>query len=870
MKGWRRKGAFETEMGEELRDHVERQTAANVAAGMTPEEARRQARLQLGAVEGLKESCREERRGFWLEILWANTRYGLRMLRRNPGFTIVVVLTLALGIGANSAVFSAIDAILLRPLPFPDGDELMRLEQYGVKVKSPLTFVAPVRLEEWNRMNSTFQAMTGYYLEDISETSGVLPEKLTQALVAPRFLQVWGVAPELGRDFTPQEEHWGGPSVALISDRYWRRRFGGDPNAVGKKLRYGQWSYTIIGVMPASFAFPVRDVDFWSFSAPDAPVAQGRDWTWFTVIGRLKRGVTLEQARANMAAVQAQLGKQFPKPEADIGVSIEPLKETMVGGMRGSFWMLFGSVSLLLLIACANIAALLLARASQRQQEISIRFSLGASRRAIVSQLLTEVFLLAMAGAALGLILAGLASNVFRVLAADLPRVEEIHLDARILLYSLVCSVLVTLLCGLAPAMRAVHKSMGASISQSSYTQVSTRNPLQWLLVGVQVALAVTLLAGAGLLLRSFQALGRVSPGFDVSHVLTFHISGDWGETADMKGLTQRINRTIESLSTMPGVEAAATSGDLPGIASGYQTELKVLEGEVDPNRRVVSVSRFVSPSYFSTMRVPLLAGELCRESTMAATADRPQPVDILVNGSFAKTYMPGSSAIGHHLQTQGQTYGMGGEIRGIVGDAREEGLNREPGPVVYFCVSAPNPDPYYLVRTRTEPTAMAETIRKKIQEIEPARSVFAIEPLTQHLDESFAENRLRMVLLGFFAATAVLLVCVGLYGTLSYSVTVRQREVGLRLALGAVRGQIVTKFVGEGLRVSAIGCVVGVGLAAGFGRVLSGMLYGVSATDGVTLSAVVVIVLAVAAAASLVPAIRAAWVEPMRVLRNE
>jgi putative ABC transport system permease protein len=711
-------------------------------------------------------------------------------------------------------------------------------------------------------MNSTFRAITGYYLEDASETSGALPEKLTQALVAPRFLQVWGIAPALGRDFTPEEERFGGPGAALISDRFWRRRFNGDPNTPGKKLLIGKWSYTIVGVMPASFLFPVRDVDFWSPSAPDAPFAQSRDSTWFTVIGRVRPGVTLAEARANLATVQAQLGKQYPKPDADLAVEIEPLKETTIGGVRGSLWILFGSVSLLLLIACTNIVALLLARASQRQHEISVRFSLGASPSAIVAQLLTEVFVLALAGAALGLIVAAAASRVFRTLAANLPRVEEIHLDARIVLYSLACSVVATLLCGLLPAVRGARRSIFNSLAQSSGTQVSTRNRLQWLLVGVQVALAVTLLAGAGLLVRSFRALGRVSPGFEPSHVLTFHLSASWGETVDLKGLERRIDGVIDSLSHVPGVESAATSAVLPGVPSEYQTEFKFAEGQVDPGRKLVAESRFVSPGYFATMQIPLLAGEPCREE--------PSGIDVLVNRSFANAYLAGSSAIGHHLQVLGQTFVPAGQIRGIAGDAREEGLNREPGPVAYWCTSAPLPDPFYLVRTRTEPMAMAETIRKRLHEIEPARSVFDIAPLEEHLDEAFAENRLRMVLLGFFAATAVSLACVGLYGTLSYSVTMRQREVGLRLALGALRGQIVKQFLFQGLGATFAGCVAGCVLATVFARVMSGMLYGVSPTDVATLSAVVFIVLLVATLASLIPAIRAARVEPMQVLRNE
>ena len=869
MEWWKslfRKRALDAQLDSELRFHVEELTAANIAAGLTPEEARRRAVLEFGGREQIKEELRDVHRISIVESTLANLKSAFRFIRKAPSFSIIVIVTLALGIGANSAVFSAIDAILLRSLPFPNGDQLMELRQYNPKMKSPRTRLAPVRLEDWNRMNSTFQAITGYYSEDNSETSGALPEKVTQAFVAPRFLQVWSVSPALGRDFNSEEEHFGGPNAILISDRFWRRRFGADPNALGKKLRINGYSSSIVGVMPASFLFPDRDVDVWSPGPPDAPIAQSREWTWYLAIGRLKPGVTLEQARANLATVQKQLGSAFPKTDADLNVGIEPLKEMTVGGVRRSLWILYGSVSLLLLIACTNIIALLLARAAQRQHEISVRFSLGGSRAAIVTQLLTEVFVLALAGAALGLLVANAASKVFRTLAADLPRVEEIRLDWRIVLYSLVCSVLATLVCGLFPAIRGTRRNMSSSLTQASRTQVSTRNPLQWLLVGVQVALAVTLLAGAGLLLRSFQELGRVSPGFDPNRVLTFHISASYAETADWKGLTQRIDRTIDSLGSMPGVETAATANALPGVPSHYEMELKFTDGQVDPDRKIVAESRFVSPGYFATMQIPLLSGELCRE-----TPDSTKSINVLVNRSFANTYLAESTGVGRHLQeVPSSAFLPRGEIRGIVGDAREEGLNREPGPTVYWCTCAAGPDPFYLVRTRTEPMAMAETIRKKIHEIEPARSVFNIAPLTDHLDEAFAENRLRTVLLAFFAATAVSLACVGLYGTLSYSVNVRRREVGLRLALGALRGQIVKQFLLQGLGVSFLGCLAGSVLAAAFARVLSGMLYGVSPTDMPTLLGVVLLVLVVAAIASLAPAIRAASVEPMQVLREE
>ena len=877
-----RKTALDAQFDSELRFHIEKLTNDYIAAGMAPDQARRQAALEFGGREQIKEELRDVHRVSVIESAIANLKSAFRFIRKSPSFSIAVILTLALGIGANSAVFSAIDAILLRPLPFPDGDQLMQLDQFNPKVESPQTRVAPIRLEDWNRMNSTFQAVTGSYTEDGSETSGILPEKLKQAFVAPRFLQVLRVSPSLGRDFTADEEHFGGPQAILISDRFWRRRFGANPNAVGKKLRIVGMSFSIVGIMPPSFLFPDRDTDLWIPVPADAPFAQNREYTWYSVIGRLKPGVTVEQARANLTTVQAQLGKIFPKPDANLAVAIQPLKEITVGGVRRSLWILFGSVSLLLLIACTNIVALLLARATQRQHEISVRFSLGAPRSAIVTQLLTEAFVLAFIGAALGLFIAAGASRVFRSLAGNLPRVEEIRLDGRIVLYSLACSVVATLLCGLFPAFRGTQRNIFVSLAQANRTQVSGRNSMQWMLVSVQVALAVTLLTGAGLLLRSFHALGQVSPGFEAGYVLTFHVSASYGETVDWKRLTQRIDRTIEELRNLPGVEAAAASATLPGVPAKYQTNLQFTEGEQDPEHAIVAESRFVSPDYFGTMIIPVLAGELCREPQFIDTpADSTgihptkfSSLNVLVNRSFADTYPSGSTVIGHHLRVLDNSFLRPtdvGEVRGIVGDAREEGMNHPSAPTVYWCSGAPGgPDPFYLVRTRAKPMTMAETLRQKIHEIEPARSVFDITPLEEHIDEAFAENRLRTVLLAFFAVTAVSLACVGLYGTLSYSVNVRRREVGLRLALGALRGQIIKQFLLQGLGVTFPGCLAGAGLAVAFARVLSEMLYGISPSDVTTLLAVVLTVLLVAVAASLVPAIRAASVEPMHVLREE
>jgi putative ABC transport system permease protein len=865
MFGWKslfRKRALDAQLDTELRFHIDKLTNDYIAEGMAPEEARRQAILEFGGREQIKEDLRDVYRIRLLDATVANLKSAFRFIRKSPTFSVTVILTLALAIGANSAVFSAIDAILLKPLPFPEADQLMRVDQYNPKTSSPLHLVAPVRLEDWNRLNSTFQALTGHYWEDVSESSGPLPERITRAWVSPRFFQVWAVAPMLGREFTPDEETLNGPAAVLISDRFWRRRFNADPNVVGKNLRLEGHLTPIVGVMPASFLFPNREVDLWCPIPAGLSYGPPRENNWFTVIGRLKPGVTVAQARPNLATVQAQLGRQFPKTDAELSVGVEPLKETTIANSRRSLWLLFGSVTLLLFIACTNIVALLLSRSAQRQHEISVRFSLGAPRGAIIAQLLSETFLLALIGSGLGLFLAAAASDIFRSLAVQLPRVEEIHLDARIVLYSLACSVVVTLLCGLVPAIRGTRRSLSGSLAKTSRSQVSGRNPLQWLLVGVQVALAVTLLAGAGLLLRSFQQLGRVSSGFDSTHILTFELSMNWGETGDMKKLRQFTDRILETLRATPGIEAAAISVGVPGVPFRYQTELKLIEGRAETEPKLVAENRFVSASYFATMRIPLLAGEVCREID--------GPPSVVVNRAFADAYFPSATVMGHHVQAVNLGYSGPAEIVGISGNARETGLDRLPVPTVYWCAPIAEPGTFFLVRTRNTPMTMAETIRQQIHGVDAQRSVYNFAPLEQRFSDALAENRMRTILLSFFAATALSLACVGLYGTLSYNVNVRQREVGLRLALGALRGQIVKQFLWQGLAVCLTGCVAGFALAAASSRALAGLLYGVTPTDLPTLSAVILLVLLVAAAASFVPAVRAARVEPMQVLRDE
>ena len=860
-------GGDEGRLDGEIAFHVEEATRAKVARGMSRREARRLALVEFGGAEQVKQEMREVHASRWVEATVANLRSAVRFIRRSPSFALAVVLTLGLGIGANSAVFSVVDAVLLRPLGFPRGDELMRVHQLNWKNKTPEEFVAPPRLVDWSRMNSTFESLSGYYTGDATLTSSELPEKVSGAFVAPDFLKVWGVEPALGRDFTELEEKFGGPSVVLVSDRFWRVHLHSDRDAVGKTIRLGKSAFTVVGVLPGSFRFPDRDVDLWQPSPMDAPYAQGRDSTWFTVVGRLKKGVSARQAQADLATVQGQLGKQFAKSDADLAVRVEPLKSMVIGEVRGSLWLLYGSVSVLLLIACSNITALLMARTAEREHEMAIRFSLGASRAAIVGQLLTEVLVLALGGAALGLGIAAGAGRVFRAFAEELPRLDEVGLNWRVVAYSLGCAVVVTLACGLVPAVRGSRRGLSVSMARAGRSQVSGRSRWQWGLVGVQVSLAVALLIASGLMLRSFQALGRVNPGFEAGHVLTLRVIGDgWGETMNMAKLTQRIDRTLDGLRSVPGVEAAATSGAIPGNSEAYPTEMKVVEGAVTgvAGVKVAGDLHFVSDGYFQTLAIPVLEGESCRGGVR--TFDT-----VVVNRAFAEKYFGSVPVLGKHLKTAVENQFLRtAQIVGVVGNAREQGLDVAAQPAIYWCSSAPTPDPHYLVRTHGEPALMAEALRREVQAIDPGRLVFDVMPLEDHLADRQAENRLRTVLLTGFAGTAIALVSIGLYGTISYLGKRRRREVGLRLALGALPGQIVRGFLLQGMRVVVFGCLAGVLIGAGLSRLLVGMLFEVSGLDPMTYAGVVLLTLGIAFAAALGPAVGAARVAPVVVLREE
>jgi len=859
-----RKTRVQRDIERELSFHLSERANELRSDGLTADEAGRLARRRFGNPALHAERTRDADVAVCVEAFFRNIRYSIRTLLRTPGFTLTVVLTLALGTGANTAVFSAINAVLLRPLPFPDANRLVQITQ--TQERSSEFSIAPVRLEDWNRQNSTLEAISGYYAEDVSDTSGEIPTKARRALVAHRFFDVWGTEPAMGRGFSVADHQQGGASVVVIGDRYWRSRLNADPKVLGKEVRIGALTFSIVGVMPASFRFPDRNVDLWVPLTYGLFINSNRSAIRYnTGIGRLKPGVTLDQARTDLDVVQAQLARQYPDTDREIGVRILRLKEVVVANTGESLWLLFGAVSVLLLISCLNIAALMLSRAAHREREIAVRLSIGASRSGVAAQVLIEAALLALAGTFLGLLICAAGPAGLRRLAPEMPRIDEIAIDGRILLYTLASMGIVTFLCGVFPAIRSTRTSLTRTLAEASRTQVAGRHRLQWLLVGMQVALSVTLLAGAGLLLRSFQELSSVNPGFQPRRVLAFRVSGSFADLGNMPRLMQQLDRILDGLRTIPGVEAAATSVVPPGVPITYDQEFHVVEERLPGQKPMLAGSTVVSPSYFETMQLRLVAGEVCRQSLDAFSGD------FMVNSAFANRYLSGSSGIGRHLGVGGAlANGPPGRIVGIVADTRERGIDRDPAPTVYFCSHPAQPFRVFLVRTHGEPMAVAQAVRLKIKEIEPLRSVYDMAPLDEWIGDAFAQNRLRTVMLVSFAFTALSLACIGLYGTLSYVVSLRRREVGLRLALGAMRRDIVRHYVLKGLRVIAPACAAGLALAVASGRLLAGMLYGVSPYDPVTLSAVVVIVVFVATLASLLPAARAALIQPVQVLRDE
>jgi putative ABC transport system permease protein len=794
-----------------------------------------------------------------------------RSLLSRPGFFLPAVVTMTLCIGANSAIFSLIDAVLLKPLRYAASGQLVALFETNVARKTGMTPVAPCRLEEWNRMNRSFEGIGGVYAENITETSGALPEKLVCARTSPRFFSILGVIPLLGREFTSDEELFGGPHAALVSEAFWRRRFAGDPNVVGgRSLRVEDSLYPIAGVLPSSFRMPVTntEVDVWLPAALPKTVMENRETRFYLAVARVKKGTSVASAQAGLKTLQARLATQYPATDAHWIPVVKPLKEVTVGRSGRGLWTLFGAVTLVLLIGCANIACLLLTQAQRRAREMAIRFSLGARRRQVVRQLLLEAFLVALPGAILGLLLSAWGTDLLRAIASEqLPRGDEIHLSWPVVWFTLSLSVATTFLFGLIPALAATRTDTAPALVHNSRTQTGgSGQALLRLLVGSQVALAIVLLISAGLLIRTISTLAHVPLGFQTRNVLTLHISASWGEKRDFKRVQHRLEQTLEALENIPGVASAALTLNPPGAGANYNLEFHVAGRNSDaPGEKLLANASVVSSSYFRTLGIPLLAGRVCRDNIDTS------PHESVVSRQFAERFFPNESPIGHTLLA-----GEGSAINsilivGVVENARDTSRTEQPEPVNYWC-TAPGfwPDPIFLLKTQGPPMALANTLREKIKRIEPARALYDIAPLDERLSSGMTERKLQTVLLSLFGLAALLLAAVGLYGVLGFYVSQRTREIGLRVALGAPPAQIFSQIFQQGALMTLAGVLAGLAVGAALTKLIAGLLYGVSRWDSLSFFGAPALLTVVAALAIWIPSRRAMRVDPIVALREE
>jgi predicted permease len=852
------------EIAEEMRIHIGLRTEENVRRGMTPEEARREAERQFGRFDRIKEEGYEVRGGRWLEAMWRDLRYGLRVMKRRPGFAGTVVVTLALGIGATVTIFSVVDLVVIRPLPYDEPGRLVAVQEVRGSEGQRESGVAPGRLEDWNRLTGSFEALAGSYTDTLTETSGSAPEQMTGAFVSPRFFPVFHASALTGRVFTAEEERFGGPMVVVISDGLWRRRYGSDPSAVGRSLLLSGQSYTIVGVMPPSFQYPSASTELWApkQARPELMLIRAARFYRFSV-GRLKPSVTLDQARADLGAVQARLGEQYPKTDSGWTVRLEMLKERQIGKLRLALWLLFGSAAVLLLITCTNVACLLLAQFSVRAEEIAIRRALGASRTALARQLFAEGFAYAAAGSLTGVLLAFTAVAAIRQQLPELPRITELAVDFRVLAFAAAIGVAVAAFVSLAPIIRTLRRDEALVLIGRGV--IGRRQLLPRSLVAAQLALAMVLLVGSGLFLKSLVRLQETDLGFRPDQVLTFRVSASFNESS--AAVVQRHGRTLNALSSLPGVQAVAMSSGLPGAVSGSPLEFRIAgqENAADAGDRYAA-QRVVTAGYFQSLGIRIVSGQTCRMDPDSQSA-----FEALVNRSFVDRFLQGRDAVGLTITQGPQGSGWTMRIVGLVDDTREAGYARTPEPTIYACGFLRFwPDSDFLIQTRGAPETMARSVREAINAIEPERAVYAVSPLTDVLSGTLSQNRFRAWLISIFSAIALILAGIGLYGVTTYMISQRTREFGIRIALGAQPAQIWAEILASGGRLAGIGAAIGLVLAFMVSRLIATLLYGVGSFDaGAYLSAAAVL-FAVAMIACLVPGRRATSIDPARALREQ
>jgi putative ABC transport system permease protein len=794
--------------------------------------------------------------------------YTLRSLRGRPGFFAATVLTLGLGGGIATAVFSLVDTVLIRPLPYPDADRLVTVYESSPSARERTSLIAPARLEDWSRLNRTFAALSASYSENVTDTSAAEPERLEGRRVMPRFFAVYAMPFVAGRAFTAEEERENGPGAAVISEAFWARRFNRDPKAIGRALTIGGVPFEIVGVVPSAFTGAATDV--WLPAQMSAFLLQLREARFLQGIGRLRPGVSLEQAGADLVTVQNALAKEFPKTDAGWSAEVRSLKEARVSGTRRGLVLVFGAVSLLWAIAVANIAGLTLVQMHRRARELAIRAALGASRARVIGAVVREGLVIAVVGAVVASALAYWIVSLMQIVLETTPRINELTLDWRALAFTLVTSAIAGCAFSVIPALVGTRASIRGAISAGGRGATGERHRTQQLLVVAQVALSVLLVGAATLLLRSYYNLTGVDTGFDAAGTVTFHVGARWDE--DRVRVAQLQVQLLSALEQLPHVQAAGMTNFLPASGATLRYPFRV-DGITGPNQdgSITLGGRSISPGYLPALRARLLAGTWCPASSL----DRNAPPTAMVNQTLVDVHAPNQNLIGRTMRMTQAGAAPGGNtnpitIVGVVGNLAEDGPGTGPVPYVYSCLAAGWwPDPEYVVRT-ADPRALAADLRRIVRELDATRAIFGLRPLQEVLDAALDQPRLDAGMLGTFAMAAVTLAAIGLYSLFMLMVSDRTKELAVRLAVGASPQQLVALVFSGAGRLLAAGLVVGVLLTLAADRFLRGLLFGVTALDARALAAAALTLGIVSAIAVAGPAFRAARISPTEALRGE
>lgn len=855
------------DIDEELRAHIEMETEANRERGMTPDEAQREAMKSFGNVGSIKDLAYEVRGGGFMETVWQDLRYSARMLLKQRGFTFIAVLTLSLGIGANTSIFSIVNAVLLRPFPYHEPERLVIVGEGG-----PLGTVSYPNFADWRDNRNVFESASAVRANENFNFAGLgEPERLQGRLVSAGFLTLLGVKPLLGRDFASEDDRPGANPTVLLSYGLWSRKFGSDQNTIGQSITLNNQSFTVVGITPQDFEYGLpADVTVPIGLTAERFKTRGAD-PGIAVVARLKPSTGQQQAEAELNLIYARLEQQYPDSNTGRRAFLTPLHEGFVGNVRQPLLILLGAVGLVLLIACANVANLLLVRASTRRREMSVRVALGASRWRIIRQLLTESFLLAIIGAALGIVLAHWGTSfIVSKLPDGIPRLAEANVDLRVLAFTLLVSVVTGLLFGLAPASQASRMNLTDGLKEGDRGSSGGRQRLRSVLVVSEVALTLTLLVGAGLLVQSFRRVLQVDPGFKPENLLTMQVSVSNPDGHQVAGFFNQLQENIRGL---PGVKAAAISNGLPLGVANHPTFF--IQGRPLPEKGKApgAVRYTVSPGYFETMGIELLKGRVFNAQDTPST-----PLVMVIDEALAQHFQ-NEDPIGKRI-AQSASGIPSFEVIGVVRHVEQYNLDGQGAhmPQFYLDFNQVPPERWpglvrrinVLTRTNVEPTSLTAAVRGQIAALNKDQAVFNVGTMDQIVSQSLAARRFSMLLLTVFAAVALALASIGIYGMLSYAVAQRTREIGLRMTLGAQRASVLTLVIAQGMKLALVGVALGLVASLALTRTMKTLLFGVSATDPLTFIAIVLLLVLVALLACLVPARRATKVDPIVALRYE